>query len=368
MSLSDYDYHLPAELIAQQPLPNRTDSRLLVVNRQKQSFEHLHISDLPALLNSGDVLVINNTKVLPARLFGQRINTGGKWEGVFISAIRLYLWKILCKTRGKIEPGDMVLLQTPNEPPSEPGVSGLLHKCRQLNMRNESPEILVFVEKQDEYWLVRPFHKIRHFALLQKTGFVPLPPYIRKGKMVPEDAQRYQTVYASQPGAVAAPTAGLHFTPQLFDEIKKNGTEVVPVTLHVGIGTFKPISAENIEEHQMHSEWFTISEEAVATISSRKKSGGRIVAVGTTSARVLESASSATGTLQPFEGDTSLFIRLPYSFKSVDVLLTNFHFPKSTLLILVRTFGGDELLKAAYEEAIRKKYRFFSYGDAMIIM
>ncbi|MDR0522354.1 MAG: tRNA preQ1(34) S-adenosylmethionine ribosyltransferase-isomerase QueA [Planctomycetaceae bacterium] len=351
-NLSDifcYDYVLPPELIAQQPLPDRTDARLLAVNRQTQSFEHLHIRDLPSLLKTEDVLVINDTKVLPARLFGRRAETGGKWEGLFIEAVRPDLWKILCKTRGRMKPDEKVVLQTQDNQPLMGGVH------------------LLFVAQQNEYWLVRPVPKISYFELLQKHGFVPLPPYIRKGKMMPEDAERYQTVYASQPGAIAAPTAGLHFTPELLEEIKKLGTAVVPVTLHVGAGTFKPITAGNVEEHTMHAEWCSMTEANVSAVLSRRKNGGRIVAVGTTSVRVLESASAAAGTLQQFEGDTSLFIRPPYSFKSVDVLLTNFHFPKSTLLILVRTFGGDELIKAAYEEAVRKRYRFFSYGDAMLI-
>ncbi|MCL2743732.1 MAG: tRNA preQ1(34) S-adenosylmethionine ribosyltransferase-isomerase QueA [Planctomycetaceae bacterium] len=352
MPLSDYDYHLPPELIAQQPTPNRTDSRLLVVNRQAQTLEHMHISDLPSLLKAEDVLVINNTKVLPVKLFGYRLETGGKWEGIIVRFVKHRLWQVICKTKRSMRTGEIIVLQSPDTLPSDKKAGLLLE---------------LISKQEDGSWFIKPLTKEPLATVLKKTGWVPLPPYIRKGKMSPEDAQRYQTVYASEPGAIAAPTAGLHFTPQLFDEIKQIGTAVVPVTLHVGIGTFKPITAENIEEHRMHTEWCSLSKETAETILSRKTGGGRIIAVGTTSVRVLESAS-AKGTLQEYEGETSLFIRPPYFFRNVDVLLTNFHFPKSTLLMLVRTFGGDELIKAAYEEAIREKYRFFSYGDAMLIL
>lgn len=348
MILSDYDYELPHELIAQIPLRNRADARMLVVDRKSGTFQHLHVRDLPTLLDSKDCVVVNNTKVLPARLIGKRKETGGRWEGLFISFGPQGLWQIIGKTRGKIRTGELIDLETP-----EGRVGFALEFGSKL---------------EDGSWIVKPLTEEEPIKALERIGWIPIPPYIRNGRMIPEDKQNYQTVYASKLGAVAAPTAGLHFTSQLFNEVKQLGVAIVPVTLHVGIGTFKPISVENIEEHPMHAEWCSLSQAVAATIMSRKAEGGRIVAVGTTSVRVLESASDAAGNLKPFEGETSLFIRPPYLFKNVDVLLTNFHFPKSTLLILVRTFGGDELIKEAYREAIREKYRFFSYGDAMLIL
>ncbi len=346
--LSDYDYELPDELIAQTPSANRADARMLVVDRKAGTLAHAYIRDLPRYLEPKDCVVVNNTKVLPARLIGTRKKTGGRWEGLYIQTGPGGLWQIIGKTRGKIRPGELVRLQTPE------GRIGF---------------DLEFGSKLDDHsWIVKPLTDEPLTAALDRVGWVPIPPYIRDGRMMPEDKENYQTIYASKPGAVAAPTAGLHFTPRLFDAVKKMGTAIVPVTLHVGIGTFRPITVENLDEHDMHSEWCTVSEAVVATILARQAAGGRTVAVGTTSVRVLESASDAEGMLHPFEGETSLFIRPPYRFKNVDVLLTNFHFPKSTLLILVRTFGGDELIREAYAEAIREKYRFFSYGDAMLIL
>ena len=352
LPLSHYDYELPDELIAQAPLQHRADARLLVVDRKSGTFEHRHVRDLPEFLDPKDCVVVNDTKVLPARLMGTRQKTGGRWEGLFLG-LQLDsgpngLWRIIGKTRGKIQPGETVLLQTP-----EGRVGFPLEFGSRLD---------------DKSWIVRPMTDEQGMAALDRVGWVPIPPYIRSGRMVPEDKRNYQTVYAKQPGAVAAPTAGLHFTPQLFDAVKKLGAAIVPVTLHVGIGTFRPIMTENIDEHPMHAERYSVSEAVAAAILNRRINGGRIVAVGTTSVRVLESATDAEGNLKPFEGETSLFIRPPYRFKSVDMLLTNFHQPKSTLLILVRTFGGDELIAEAYREAIREKYRFFSYGDAMLIV
>jgi S-adenosylmethionine:tRNA ribosyltransferase-isomerase len=344
--LSHYDYVLPSELIAQAPLRNRADARLLVVDRQTGTFQHLHVRDLPSLLEPKDCVVVNDTKVLPARLIGTRKKTGGRWEGLFLG-FSAGLWKIIGKTRGKIQSGETVQLQTPE------GRIGFS---------------LEFSTKLDDgSWIVKPLTDVSALTALEQVGWIPIPPYIRNGRMVPEDKENYQTVYASKPGAVAAPTAGLHFTPQLFNTVQQQGTAIVPVTLHVGVGTFKPITVENIDEHPMHAEWCSLTEQTAAVILNRKSAGGRVIAVGTTSVRTLESASDTDGHLKAFEGETSLFIRPPYQFKNADVLLTNFHFPKSTLLILVRTFGGDELIQEAYREAVREKYRFFSYGDAMLI-
>ena len=358
-SLQHYDYVLPDELIAQEPLQNRSDAKMLVVHRNGQksrskSLEHRHIRDLPEFLCPNDCLVVNNTKVVPARLIGKRTKTGGRWEGLFIQQVagvtQTSIWKIIGKTRGTIQIGETVTLQSPDS-------------------RNELQ--IEFLSRQDDStWLVRPLSSILSaFTLLERIGWTPIPPYIRGGKPQAYDKERYQTVYAADSlegvGSAAAPTAGLHLTPELLDSIKQKGISIVSLTLHVGLGTFKPMNAENIEEHTMHSEWCSLSEQSASQIELCRRNGGRIFAVGTTSVRVLE---STTNPVQPFEGQTSLFIKPPYLFKNVDVLLTNFHFPKSTLLVLVRTFGGDELIQQAYHEAVQHKYRFFSYGDAMLIV
>jgi S-adenosylmethionine:tRNA ribosyltransferase-isomerase len=347
MSLSHYDYDLPAELVAQEPLTCRSDARLLVVDRVTQSFQHRHIRELPEFLRRNDCLVLNDTKVVPARLLGKRTQTGGRWEGLFLQFVPPDLWQVMGKARGKIQVGETVRLHSPD---------GKTHLHIEFVERNE-----------DGTWLVTPEREPATVSpeLLEQIGWTPIPPYIRHGKPSPSDKDRYQTVYAAHSGSVAAPTAGLHFTPELLDAVKQRGVTLASVTLHVGIGTFKPITAENIEEHRMHSEWCSLSSEAAQTIQQCRNCGGRIIAIGTTSVRVLESAPEP---LLPFEHSTSLFIRPPYSFRNVDALLTNFHFPKSTLLILVRTFGGDELIQEAYREAIREEYRFFSYGDAMLIV
>jgi S-adenosylmethionine:tRNA ribosyltransferase-isomerase len=348
MSLQQYDYDLPANLIAQEPLTNRSDARLLVVDRQTQSFEHRHIRDLPEFLQQNDCLVLNDTKVVPARLIGKRTQTGGRWEGLFLQFVPPNLWQVLGKTRGKMHPGETVRLYSPD------GKNHLL---------------IEFVQRNDDgTWSTRAGGinpPASYHTLLEQIGWTPIPPYIRHGKPVPQDKDRYQTVYAAHSGSIAAPTAGLHFTPELLEAVKQCGTTLASVTLHVGIGTFKPITADNIEDHRMHSEWCSLSAETTQAIQRCRNGGGRIVAVGTTSVRVLESAPTP---LRPFEQNTSLFIYPPYCFRNVDALLTNFHFPKSTLLILVRTFGGDELIQEAYREALREEYRFFSYGDAMLVI
>jgi S-adenosylmethionine:tRNA ribosyltransferase-isomerase len=346
--LAHYDYDLPAELIAQEPLSNRSDARLFVVDRSTQSFQHRHIRDLPEFLQPQDCLVLNDTKVVPARLIGKRTRTGGHWEGLFLQLVPPNLWQIIGKTRGKMQAGETVELHSPD------GKSDL--------------QIELVAKKGDNTWLVQPLPPLSEergtLELLERVGWTPIPPYIRGGKPLAYDKERYQTVYAAHSGSVAAPTAGLHLTPELLETIRRQGTAITSVTLHVGVGTFKPITADNIEEHHMHSEWCTLSTESAAILRQCRSNGGRIVAVGTTSVRTLESASDL---LAPFEDTTSLFIRPPYRFRNVDVLLTNFHFPKSTLLILVRTLGGDKLIQEAYQEAVREKYRFFSYGDAMLI-
>ncbi len=345
--LDHYDYHLPRELIAQHPLATRSDARLMVVRRNEQSIDHGYIRDLPAILSAGDCLVFNDTKVIPARLVGRRERTGARWSGLFLSADEHGVWQVLCKTRGKLEPGEAINV---------------------VSWDTRHSLTLRLIAKLDGgAWAVLPDGEGNPQALLAQVGRVPLPPYIRDGEMVEEDIARYQTVFAAEPGAVAAPTAGLHFTPELLKQLKQRGVAVEFVTLHVGIGTFRPISAENLADHPMHSEWCTVGAKLADRLQATRAKGRQVISVGTTVARSLESAA-AGGELSEYSGETSLFIRPPYEFRAIDALLTNFHLPKSTLLILVRTFGGDALIAQAYEQAIRERYRFFSYGDAMLIL
>ena len=341
-----YDYDLPKELIAQNPLDNRLDARLLTVNRAQEKIDHQHIRDLDQLLNPGDCLVLNNTKVVPAKLVGFRTLTRGRWQGLFLEADSSGNWRVLCKTRGKAKPGETITLQD-------------RHGTERIQLELVS-------RLEDGSWVVRPNTDASTEDTLELIGRVPLPNYIRSGNMVDADLKNYQTVFAKEAGAVAAPTAGLHLTKPLLSKLSDNGVKIAQVTLHVGIGTFRPVSVDNLANHQMHFERGSIDEKSVTQIQQTKASGGRVIAVGTTSVRVLETASS-DGSLKPWTGETELFIRPPYKFKSVDGLLTNFHLPRSTLLVMIRTFGGDELMQQAYQAAIEEKYRFFSYGDAMLI-
>jgi S-adenosylmethionine:tRNA ribosyltransferase-isomerase len=345
--LDNYDYDLPKHLIAQSPAACRTDARLLVVDRRQNSLQHKHIRDLPGILRPNDCLVINDTRVVPARLVGRRHSSGGRWEGLFLEASPNGLWRILCKTRGKLKPGDTITLTSAVEA--------------------EDVQLELATKESDGVWIARPLAMEDAFALLERVGRVPLPPYIRRGKMVAADREAYQTVYAQVPGAVAAPTAGLHFTTTLLERLVERGVELCSLTLHVGPGTFRPIATDTLAAHRMHSEWANLSQASVDRILACCKRGGRVVAVGTTSVRVLETAA-ANGALQPMVGHTDLFIHPPYQFRSVDALLTNFHLPRTTLLVLVRAFGGDELIRRAYQEAIERRYRFYSYGDAMLIL
>ncbi|MBR5244173.1 MAG: tRNA preQ1(34) S-adenosylmethionine ribosyltransferase-isomerase QueA [Thermoguttaceae bacterium] len=361
--LDAYDYELPERLIAQTPRPDRASARMMVVDRATGSFRHRRVRDLPEYLRPDDVLVLNDAKVLPARLIGRRAETQGRWEGLFLQFDPRGFWEIMSKTRGKLRPGEKIELENPDG-------SGLTRYLEVVGRTDAKTMIVKPLTEEGE----------DSIDFLDKVGWVPIPPYIRGGRMTPADRENYQTVYASKPGAVAAPTAGLHFTKELLDEIRSLGVAVCPTTLYVGAGTFKPISVDRLADHQMHSEVANLSETTVRTIEERKARGGRVFAIGTTSVRTLESAANAlpdgsidsTGLnpnqLAPFSGPTNLFIRPPYRFKVVDAMLTNFHLPKSTLVILVRAFGGDDLLKRAYEEAIAEDYRFYSYGDAMLIV
>ncbi len=345
--LEQYDYELPRHLIAQHPLPSRADARLLVVDRRQQSLEHHHVRDLPEILRPGDCLVLNDTRVVPARLLGRRDSTGGHWEGLFLEMDEGGLWRILCKARGKLVPGETIRLTNAQG--------------------QEDIRLRLAVKQDDGSWVVSPESDEETFALLARVGRVPLPPYIRKGEMEEADRQHYQTVYARWPGAVAAPTAGLHFSQSLLKRLEEDRIAICPMTLHTGAGTFRPIAKPLLTEHKMHAEWGTIRQEIADRIVQCRAAGGRAVAVGTTCVRLLETAA-ADGTLKEFTGYTDLFIRPPFEFHVVDALLTNFHLPRTTLLVLVRTFGGGDLITRAYAEAIREGYRFYSYGDAMLIL
>jgi S-adenosylmethionine:tRNA ribosyltransferase-isomerase len=336
------DYDLPSRLIAQHPAEPRDSSRLLLTDRTSGRIEHRQFRDLPEILRPGDLLVLNDTRVVPARLVGARERTGGHWEALFLREATPGVWELMAQTRGTLLPGEWIRV--------EPG-----------------PLRLELIEKTAEgHWLVRPDRDGSPFDLLSDHGRMPLPPYIRKGQAEPEDAGRYQTVFARQPGAIAAPTAGLHFTPELLERLLDRRIACEHVTLHVGAGTFQPIRTQDFREHVMHREWGQLTESAADAIAAAKASGRRIIAVGTTSVRVLETVA-ATGPVRAWSGETGLFIYPPYHFGMVDALITNFHLPKSTLLLLVGAFAGEELIREAYRAAIEREYRFFSYGDAMLI-
>jgi S-adenosylmethionine:tRNA ribosyltransferase-isomerase len=340
---SFFDYELPAHLIAQEPCAARDEARLLVLDRARTALGHHIFHQLPELLAPGDLLILNDTKVMPARLIGRRARTRGKWEGLFLRQLPDGLWELLCQTRGRLAPGDTVFM--------EPG--GL-----QLQLVSRTPL---------GHWLARADQNGPAFDLLQLIGHVPLPPYIRKGNAMADDRARYQTVYAHRPGAVAAPTAGLHFTPRLLERLKERGIDWAFLTLHVGLGTFQPIRTIDLGQHRMHSEWGELPPTTAAAILRCRERGRRVVAVGTTSVRVLETVA-ASGPLRPWSGETELFIHPPYPFQVVDGLVTNFHLPKTSLLLLVSAFAGADLIRRAYEAAIEQEYRFYSYGDAMLIL
>jgi S-adenosylmethionine:tRNA ribosyltransferase-isomerase len=343
-----FDYQLPEELIAQHPAQRRDESRLLVIDRVKQSITHHLFRDLPSVLRSGDTLVLNNTKVIPSRLVGTRTATGGKWEGLFLNQHDENTWEILAKTRGYPHPGETF----------------------QLDTHTDNPLTLTLVGRTDDrHWLVRPSIAEAAFTLLPKYGHIPLPHYIRGGADAPEDHERYQTVFAQQPGSVAAPTAGLHFTPELLNTLAEKAIGTQHVTLQVGLGTFAPVKAEDPRQHVLHHEWANVTPDVAEVIRSKKSNGQRIIAVGTTTSRTLETAArQGSPGVQPFHAPTNLYIHPPFEFRVLDVLITNFHLPRTTLLLLVSAFAGRELIERAYTEAIREKYRFFSYGDAMLVI
>jgi S-adenosylmethionine:tRNA ribosyltransferase-isomerase len=362
--LDQYDYDLPRERIAQEPLATRSDGRLMVVDRSDGQIEHYHVRDLPEILRAGDTLVLNNSRVIPARLVGHRTATRGKWQGLFLrSDPTTGIWEVLTKTRGKLEPDETLTILDRNGRKGMQLVVIARTDAGNLLVKPQFPDGFVPLEEEGEINFVTPHD------WLERYGRVPLPPYIRDGQMVDADIDSYQTVFAKDRGSVAAPTAGLHFTDSLFDRVRSGGVAICEVTLHVGIGTFRPIQVERLEDHTMHQEWGRIDGQTAELIRSRRAAGGRCIAVGTTSVRVLESAArSNSGELAAWQGETDLFIRPPYEFQAVDALMTNFHLPRSSLLVLVSAFATSELTKRAYQTAIEQEYRFYSYGDAMLIV
>ena len=339
MKVSDFNYELPEELIAQTPIEKRDSSRLMVLNKEKQTIEHKVFSDIIEYLKEGDCLVINNTKVIPARLYGKK-ETGANIEFLLLNRIEGDTWEVMVRPGRKLQVGTKVIFG-----------DGILEA-----------EILEMLEGGNRK--VQFNYKGIFNEILDQIGMMPLPPYIKERL---EKKERYQTVYAKYEGSAAAPTAGLHFTEELLKKIEEKGVNIAKVTLHVGIGTFRPVKVENIEDHKMHSEHFYIKQEDVEKINNAKKAGKRIISVGTTSCRVLETVADENGMLKETEGDTSIFIYPGYKFKCIDALITNFHLPESTLIMLVSTFAGREYIMNAYNEAVKEKYRFFSFGDAMFI-
>ncbi len=334
MEASLFDYELPEEFIAQEPVEPRDASRLLVVHRATGELEHHHFYDLPHYLHAGDTLVLNDTRVSARRLFGRK-PTGGRVELLLLRPLGDGRWHALVRPGGRLPEGSLVVLDEGH--------------AAQIEARLEGGIRLVRFVPPDDAWL-------------QQAGQIPLPPYIHRQLTDPE---RYQTVYAQSPGSAAAPTAGLHFTPQLLERLKAHGVQVATVTLHVSLDTFRPLQSARVEEHKMHGEWFTLSPSAAEVINQAR---GRIVAVGTTCVRVLESAVAGKRRVQPVTGETRLYITPGYEFKVVNALITNFHAPRTTVLVLVCAFAGRELILHAYQEAIRLRYRFLSLGDAMLIL
>ncbi len=354
MKTEQLNYHLPPELIAQQPCGIRSDSRLLVLNRLKNELLDSRFNCIGDFLRPGDCLVLNDTKVLPARFFGVR-KSGGKLEGLFLNEKQAGLWEVMLRGMGKVKTGEIIHLGDKE--------------------KKDFCQVIVLEKGEQGRCLLKLETKEKAETILERIGFPPLPPYIKRNDNIEQaavDKERYQTVYAQKAGAVAAPTAGLHFTDELIEKLKNSGIQFAYITLHVGLGTFKPVTAENLEQHDIHEERFSIDEKNAGLINKTKENGGRIIAVGTTSVRTLETIAKdskiSAGPLGAGGGATRLFITPGYKFKIVDAMVTNFHLPKSTLLALVGAFAGLENIFAAYRYAIEQKYRFYSYGDAMLII
>ena len=341
MKTSDFFYELPEELIAQDPLEDRTASRLLVLDRKTDKLEHKIFGDVINYLNPGDCLVINNTRVIPARLIGEKEGTGGKVEILLLKRRENDIWESLVKPGKKLRPGARVIFG-----------DGRL-----------KAEILEIAEEGNR--LVKFYYEGIFEEILDSLGEMPLPPYITH-KL--EDKEMYQTVYAKIDGSAAAPTAGLHFTNGLLEKIRQKGIRIASITLHVGLGTFRPVKVEDVNNHHMHTEWYEVNNEAADIINETKKNGGRVICVGTTSCRTIESVADENGFMSAKTGETDIFIYPGYKFKVMDGLITNFHLPESTLVMLVSAFAGKERVLSAYETAVKERYRFFSFGDAMILL
>ncbi|WP_337018953.1 tRNA preQ1(34) S-adenosylmethionine ribosyltransferase-isomerase QueA [Oceanobacillus massiliensis] len=341
MNIEDFDFDLPEELIAQTPLKERTASRLLVFNRQTKQTEHRHFSDIKDYLKKGDCLVLNDTRVLPARLYGIKQDTGAKIEVLLLHQEEQDTWEVLTKPARKVKLGTELVF----------GDGKLKATCK--GMKEHGGRVMEF--SYDGIF----------YEVLDELGEMPLPPYIKE--QLPEK-ERYQTVYAKEEGSAAAPTAGLHFTNELLAEINEMGVTIAFITLHVGLGTFRPVSVDDIDEHKMHSEFYQMSQETADTLNQVKADGGRIISVGTTSTRTLETIARDNDTFVESSGWTDIFIYPPYEFKAIDGLITNFHLPKSTLIMLVSALADRDSMLKAYNEAVKEKYRFFSFGDAMLIL
>jgi S-adenosylmethionine:tRNA ribosyltransferase-isomerase len=348
MNVSEFDYHLPKVLIAQDPIEKRDHSRLLIVERKTNSFRDAFFYDLPALLPDKTVIVLNNTKVFKARLYGKFQSDERESEVFLLKKVGTNLWQCLTNPGKKFHPHKVMTFSPAIQ--NNAKQENIL-QAEVLNIQSDGSRLLQFNQE------VEP--------LLDRYGHVPLPPYI---KQEIHSLDRYQTIYAKLTGSVAAPTAGLHFTPEIFEALKKKNIEIAELTLHVGEGTFQPVKVEEVEQHTMHNETFTLSKETAEFLNRKKEEGYKILSVGTTTTRVLEHCTHEQGILTPESGHTNLFIYPGYKFKFVDMLLTNFHLPKSTLLMLVSAFAGKELVMKAYQHAIEEQYRFYSFGDAMLIM
>lgn len=344
MRLSDFDYSLPEKLIAKYPIAKRDHSHLMVISRSNKTIEHKHFYDLPNYLNSGDLLIINETMVYPARLWAVKDRTEAQVEVFLLRELENNLWEVMVKPARKVRIGNKLTIAE--------GV-----QCDVIDNTVSGGRVVRFNNiTQNEL-----------YTLIDKIGQSPLPPYIDRDP-IPEDKIRYQTVYARRRGAVAAPTAGLHFTKELLTKIKDKGVKIYPIVLHIGLGTFRPVTVEDLSRHRMDSEYFEVSAETAIAINETKARGKRVIAVGTSVVRTLETVTVSGFQVSPRKGWTDKFIHPPYDFKMVNALITNFHQPKSTLIMQVAAFAGLELILKAYQEAIKKKYRFFSYGDAMIIL
>ena len=345
MKITDFDYYLPEELIAQQPLPSRDASRMLVVNRGQRTWTDCTFSSFADHLNKGDALVINNTRVFPARLFAEREPTGGRVEILLVKEIEPLVWEALIRPGSRLKEGDALRFADSRLRAEVINPPGTEMRHLRFNLPDEFEAALITV------------------------GQMPLPPYIKRPQGgLSEDRERYQTVFARERGAIAAPTAGLHFTAEVLNEIAKRGVRVVEITLHVGYGTFEPVRVDQVQDHTVRPEVYEVTETAAEVINSVRANGGRVIAVGTTTTRALESAADAEGLVRATRGAASLTITPGYEFKVVDALLTNFHLPQSSLLLLVSAFADRELIISAYNHAVRERYRFYSYGDCMLIM